>query len=161
MKTIALCIALLSGLVQLPALAADYIEGQDYYPCAEKATNPSGFMTYKTCEAPGTKASYNVAYTDEHGLSRSHMFYGTFFLRCDERNQCTVFASPTYTTGEFMGNAPTGNYKVSYGFYLDMDIEGNPVAYRMGRGPQYNEEPLGSTWGGDETPIAGGAWMEE
>lgn len=159
MKTIILAVLTILSTIVLPASAAEYVLGRDYQPCEEKFTKivfPVG--EYRDCTIPNTQLFYSDVYTAEDGTQRVRELEGKLMIECSDSRVCSSLGSMTYQRGFFAGKGFKGKYMITYRFYLDEDYNGNAVAYAIGRGPQFNEDPVGDPWANEAggAPIAAG-----
>lgn len=166
MKILKLTILTTLAAAALPAMATEYVLGVDYQPCEEKLSEivfPP--IRYRNCTIPGTKLNYSEVYTAQNGSQMVREVEGKFLVECSASRVCSSVGSPTYQRGFFAGNGDKGKYMLTYSFYLDEDYNGNVVAYAIGRGPKYNEDPVGNPWDSEKggAPVAPGgeAWNEE
>ncbi|MBT8768729.1 hypothetical protein [Metapseudomonas boanensis] len=164
MKMIKLAVLTTLAVATLPAMAAEYVLGVDYQPCATEKTK--GVMTrYRDCTIPNTQPSYSEVYTADDGTRRVREIEGKFLIECSASRVCSSVGSKTYEKGFYAGNGDQGDYALTYNFYLDEDYNGNAVAYAAGRGPKFKEDPVGNPWASEKggAPVAPGseAWDEE
>ncbi|MCY1369205.1 hypothetical protein D9M69_562300 [compost metagenome] len=152
------------AVAALPAMAAEYVKGVDYQPCVQ-AKNYVNDKPFLNCSAPNTQQFYQDVYTNSNGVQMVRQVQGYVDAHCGNNSVCSVRGDKTYSAGSFIGNAPQGDYVLTYNFYLGEDYNGEPVAYVRGRGPQFNEDPAGNPWASEKggAPVAPGseAWDEE
>jgi hypothetical protein len=148
----------------LPAMAAEYVLGRDYQPCVEGGTRFNG-ETYMNCVAPNTQHYYQEVFTDDNGMQKVREIEGRYEASCGNNGVCSMIGSTTYERGSYVGDAPKGHYLLTYKFYMGEDYNGNPVAYAVGRGPKFKEDPVGNPWANEPggAPVAPGSenWDED
>lgn len=153
-------LAILTSLTvaALPAMAAEYVLGRDYQPCGEPLTKNPIYGNLRDCTIPNTPWFYSDVYTDDDGGQRVREVQGKYLVQCTASRVCSAVANTTYEAGSFAGNGEQGNYHLTYRFYLGEDYNGNMVAYAVGRGPQFKEDPVGDPWANEAggAPIAPG-----
>lgn len=165
--------ALLATAVMLVSTAAHagYVVNETVRPCDEKTFSLAGVAQVHDCRIPGTQRFINRKVRDpESGRIMVERVGGFATVQCDQANTCAIWGTPGFN-GEYIGNAPTGYYQVTYGWYIGTDILGKPVAYRHGTGPQegappYNpvlaeEDPEAPYSDPTETPVAPGSHLWE
>jgi len=70
---------------------------------------------------------------------------GTLNLQCGEYGCALQNDVMGYTKGALIGKGSAGNYLIENGWYLDLDAEGNTVAYRNDVGPDQGQAPFGTS----------------
>ncbi|MBB6342358.1 hypothetical protein HNP49_002540 [Pseudomonas fluvialis] len=166
MRTTLLATAL---LLASAAAHAGYALNETVRPCDEHTYNPSGLADIHDCRIPGTQRFINRKVREpETGRIMVERAHGYATIKCDESNTCAIYGTPGFD-GEYIGDAPTGYYQVTYGWYIGTDASGKAVAYRVGTGPQhgappYNpllaeEDPEAPYSDPDETPVAPGSHL--
>ncbi|MFC5698363.1 hypothetical protein ACFPU0_22780 [Pseudomonas sp. GCM10022186] len=158
MKMLKLALLTTLTAAALPAMAAEYVLGVDYQPCQEELRQ-GRMINYHECTIPSAKSTYSDVYIDNNGVQRVAEVSGIYLVHCSETQKCAITRSPTHPDGEYRGDAPAGNYALTYNFYIGTDAAGRPVAYAKGRGPKFGEEPFGSEWDLEHNPVA--PWTPE
>lgn len=82
------------------------------------------------CRVPNTPVRISNVYTDKEGQKRVESISSQQNAMCDDQGICS-------NSGNFAGNAPSGSYHYTFGWYLGTDSQGNPVSYKSGTGPGF------------------------
>ena len=170
MKTL-IKLAAIAAIALSTQVHATYVVNETVRPCDEHTYNHAGVVQVHDCRIPGTQRFVNRKVREpETGRIIVERMVGFATVKCDESNLCAIWGTPGFE-GEYIGDAPTGYYQVTWGWYIGTDASGKAVAYRMGTGPRqgaapYNpammEEDLEAPYSDpDETPVAPGSHLWE
>ncbi len=151
--------------------ATQYVVNETVRPCNEHTYNPAGVANIHDCRIPGTQRFINRKVRDpQSGRIIVERVHGYATVKCDSSNICAIWGTPGFD-GEYVGDAPTGYYQITYGWYMGTDASGKAVAYRHGLGPQHGGVPYNPVMMEDdleapysdpeETPVAPGSHLWE
>lgn len=120
------------------AHAGIYVVGHTVQPCGEKAVRTAYGVSYE-CRVPTTQEYTTVKYKDDYGNVRVAKIAGHYHATCDASATCSFWGDDkNYPEGIYVGDAPKGLYRVTYGWYLWTDANGKATAYLTGYGPKHN-----------------------
>lgn len=144
--------AVLLMVVGLMISSAAFAANPTFRVC-DKQTSTIDRMTVLDCVVDKNQPwTMEVELPDlEDGGTKLVQVHSAYFVKCGDSKRCAVVFSDTIKKGAVMGDSPKGFYRLDYGYYMGVDVNGNATEYLINTGPHFGGEVAGAGTGSPST----------